>query len=79
MTRASFRFRGRTLTPDEEPDVEPLTYAFQCAVCEESGPADKEPDAAMGWVFRHLRDRPERLTYRSLVILPYRIVPGAWR
>ncbi len=79
MSRANYRFRDHTLTPDKEPDAEPLTYTFQCAVCDTNGPTDTEPDTASHWTFRHLKEHPEHFTYRSLVTLPYRITPGAWQ
>lgn len=79
MTRVRYRFREYTLVPDEEPDAEPVTHTAQCAVCAEFGPDTKSQDDATGWIFAHVKDNPDHFTYRALVTLPYRVVPGVWQ
>jgi hypothetical protein len=79
MTRATYRFREYTIAPDVDPDAEPVSFAAQCAVCDATGPQAESADDAHAWAFQHIRDHPEHLTYRSLVTLPYRVIPGAWQ
>ncbi|MGD9483319.1 hypothetical protein WDH52_08650 [Streptomyces sp. TRM70308] len=78
MSRATYRFRNFTVWPDGEPDAEPVAYAMQCAVCGEFGPDVEDADAATGWALVHLRQNPQHFTYRHVLRLPYRIVPGEW-
>ncbi|WP_306663018.1 DUF7848 domain-containing protein [Streptomyces alkaliphilus] len=70
------RFREYAIEPDREPDGEPVTYAAQCAVCEEIGPAEKDEETGTDWMLAHLRANPEHLTYREIVTRPYLAVPG---
>ncbi|MFF6849193.1 hypothetical protein ACFY85_22325 [Streptomyces antimycoticus] len=46
MTRATYRFREFQLIPDTESDAEPLAFAVQCAVCEQSGEPSEDQAAA---------------------------------
>ncbi|WP_257574288.1 hypothetical protein [Streptomyces sp. JJ66] len=74
-----FRFREYTVCRDEEPDAEPVAHVMQCAVCGVTGPEAGELGEATRWALRHVREQPEHFTYRRLVRLPYRVVPGSWR
>ncbi|GAA4680152.1 hypothetical protein GCM10023347_38590 [Streptomyces chumphonensis] len=78
MSRATYRFRSFVVRPDAEPDVEPVAYAMQCAVCGEFGPEEADATTASGWALVHLRGFPEHFTYRHVLRLPYRMVPGEW-
>ncbi|MCE7081423.1 hypothetical protein LZF96_15095 [Streptomyces sp. ST2-7A] len=66
------------MEPDREPDGEPIAYAAQCAVCEETGAAGEGEEAGTDWMLAHLRAHSEHLTYREVVTRPYRAVPGDW-
>ena len=76
---ARFRFREFTLVPDDEPDAEPIEFAFQCAVCNMVGPTLTDAEKASEWSHDHLRDHPEHFTYRQITTLPYRMQPGEWQ
>ncbi|GAA0487446.1 hypothetical protein GCM10009544_55920 [Streptomyces stramineus] len=71
-TRKHFRFGTWTLQPDREPDAEPVTYAMQCAVCEEHSATVEDPSDAQGWTFRHAGRNPSHHTYRELITRPWR-------
>jgi hypothetical protein len=79
MTRATYRFREFRLIPDTEPDAEPLTFALQCAVCEQSGEPGPDQGDAHGWATSHLKTHPEHYTYREIITRPRRFAPGAWQ
>lgn len=79
MSRATYRFRNFHLRPDEEPDAEPLTFAMQCAVCGRAGAPGPSSEHALSWVWAHLREAPDHLTYRERITRPYRATPGEWR
>lgn len=73
MTRAIYRFEEFTVTPDQEPDAEPLTFRLQCAVCEESGPEENTTEDASAWALIHLKGNREHFTYREHITRPYRV------
>ena len=79
MTCATYRFREFLLVSDTEPDAEPLTYAMQCAVCEQTGDRSEDQADAQSWTTRHLKANPEHFTYRELITRPCRFEPGAWQ
>ncbi|GAA1717850.1 hypothetical protein [Streptomyces yatensis] len=79
MNRATYRFREFQLVPDTEPDAEPITFAMQCAVCEQTGEPSDEQAAAHAWATSHLRANPEHFTYREIITRPCRFEPGAWQ
>ncbi|MBQ1164421.1 hypothetical protein KBZ21_41270, partial [Streptomyces sp. A73] len=41
------------LVPDQEPDAEPITYAMQCAVCDEQSAASLDYTEGHAWALRH--------------------------
>ncbi|PZT76332.1 MULTISPECIES: DUF7848 domain-containing protein [unclassified Streptomyces] len=51
-----------TLTPDREPDAEPVTYKLGCAVCPEA------PEPSQDWVNPPLAYLQERRARSALVI-----------
>ena len=77
MSGRIYRFRNFALIPDNEPDAEPAEFAFQCAVCNEVGPTEEDREEVSRWTFQHLASNPEHYTYREILILPYRMQPGA--
>ncbi|AJZ85894.1 MULTISPECIES: hypothetical protein [Streptomyces] len=79
MTRATYRFREFQLIPDTESDAEPLAFAVQCAVCEQSGEPSEDQAAAHTWATGHLRANGEHYTYREIITRPCRFEPGAWQ
>ncbi|WP_372458270.1 DUF7848 domain-containing protein [Streptomyces niphimycinicus] len=70
--------RRRQLVPDIEPDAEPITFAMQCAVCEQTGGRTEEQAGARSWATGHLKANPEHFTYRELITRPCRFEPGEW-
>jgi hypothetical protein len=74
VTRAVFRFEDVTLAPDQEPDAEWITFAMQCAVCEERSAASEETRPVQDWVFEHVREHPGHHSYREVITRPYRAV-----
>ncbi|MCD9143865.1 DUF7848 domain-containing protein [Streptomyces albireticuli] len=70
--RTVFLFGTWTLQPDQEPDAEPITYAMQCAVCEESSAVVEDLTHAQGWTFRHAGRNPSHHTYREVITRPWR-------
>ncbi|SFC55576.1 hypothetical protein [Streptomyces aidingensis] len=95
MTRESYAFRRFRVQADEEPDAETITATMQCAVCGQTGPTveatkERTPEAqgkaaleaqkvAASWVETHQKDEREHFTFRLMVGLPYRLVPGEWQ
>ena len=71
-----YRFREWTLTPNHEPDAEPIEVTYECAVCGKKGPTEENPEAAQKWTFDHLREKPEHVSYRQHSVLPYAMIPG---
>ncbi|MGD3112893.1 hypothetical protein [Streptomyces sp. YGL11-2] len=65
-------FQEWTLQPDQEPDAEPVTYSMQCAVCEEASTTSEDFADGQSWVFRHAGRNPSHLTYREIIIRPWR-------
>ncbi|MEV5374849.1 hypothetical protein AB0L26_02570 [Streptomyces nondiastaticus] len=70
--RAVYRYGTWTLAPDREPDAEPVTYAMQCAVCEEKSDPQEDLAAAQTWTFRHAGRHPSHHTYREVITRPWR-------
>ncbi|MEU1675112.1 hypothetical protein ABZ752_24280 [Streptomyces roseifaciens] len=70
--RSVYRFGIWTLTPDLEPDAEPVTYAMQCAVCEERSEPAEDLTTAQTWTFRHAGRNPSHHTYREVITRPWR-------
>ncbi|WP_306317599.1 MULTISPECIES: hypothetical protein [unclassified Streptomyces] len=72
------------LSPDREPDAEPLTRKMVCVVCLEDGTPECESPpyedgvdgvlAAQEWVFRHVGHHPVHHTYREIITRPWRAV-----
>lgn len=61
-----------TLQPDREPDAEPITYAMQCAVCNETSPASTDFTEPQNWVLAHGGHNPSHHTYREIITRPWR-------
>ncbi|KUF15339.1 hypothetical protein [Streptomyces silvensis] len=84
MTKSRIHEVTWHLSPDREPDAEPITRQMVCVVCEEdAGPdASSEPYedgedgvlAAQSWVFGHTARHPCHHTYRELIVRPWRAV-----
>ncbi|AYC41997.1 hypothetical protein [Streptomyces griseorubiginosus] len=73
--RAVIRHETWTLEPDREPDAEQVTYAMECAVCEESsGCSDDFADGQL-WVLKHCGKNPSHHTFREVITRPWR----TWR
>ncbi|WP_399078430.1 DUF7848 domain-containing protein [Streptomyces zaehneri] len=64
-----------TLTPDREPDAEPITYAMECAVCGESSAVDEDFAEPQSWVLEHCGKNPSHHTFREIITRPWR----TWR
>lgn len=77
-SRARYRHREFHIEPDREPDAEPLTFTMHCAVCGASSPIAFSAKRSVDWIARHLKSRPQHLTYREAISRPYRAVPGSW-
>ncbi|GGU49266.1 DUF7848 domain-containing protein [Streptomyces violascens] len=92
--RERYGFRRFRVEADHEPDAEPNTQRFECAVCGDAGPkvevemqetpeaqVKAEADAgirAADWIADHRNANREHLTYRRVFTTPYRVVPGEW-
>ncbi|MFF7726055.1 hypothetical protein [Streptomyces sp. NPDC008001] len=70
--RSVYRYGTWTLTPDREPDAEPVTYAMQCAVCEECSAVAEDASEVQSWTFRHAGRHPSHHTYREVITRPWR-------
>ncbi|MEV0639428.1 hypothetical protein AB0I77_31740 [Streptomyces sp. NPDC050619] len=81
MTRAVYRFREYTISPDQRPEAEPITAAMQCKACGEISEKAEDEEFADGtaWAVQHLKANPGHLEYREHITRPYRFEPGAWR
>ncbi|MQS05018.1 DUF7848 domain-containing protein [Streptomyces alkaliterrae] len=95
MTRGRYAFRRFRVQPDGEPDAEGRTAMMQCAVCGQTGPTVESPkresaeaqgrailrsaEGAASWVESHRRREREHFTFRLLVGIPYRLIPGEWQ
>ncbi|MBB1243951.1 hypothetical protein GL263_10340, partial [Streptomyces durbertensis] len=73
--RSVLRFVEWRLHPDLEPDAEPVTYAMQCAVCEEQSTPTVDFADAQRWTFRHAGRNPTHHTYREHLIRPWHAHP----
>jgi hypothetical protein len=78
MTRATFRFREHTLSPDKV--SEPVLYAMECktAGCRQTSEASEDPGAGSDWATAHLKANPEHTAYREKITRAYRFHPGDW-
>ncbi|MEV1010103.1 hypothetical protein [Streptomyces sp. NPDC049881] len=70
----TFRFREWTVRPENGQ----FHFSAECVVCDQYGPEEESSDAALRWVFGHLRDNPGHHAYRERITRPYRAVPGRW-
>ncbi len=75
MTRAVIRHETWTLEPDREQDAAPVTYAMQCAVCEESSETAEDFAEPQSWVLQHCGKNPSHHTFREVITRPWR----TWR
>ncbi|MET8678947.1 hypothetical protein ABZW18_15565 [Streptomyces sp. NPDC004647] len=66
-----------TLTPDREPDAEPLTFAMECAVCDQRSVIGEDVTEAQDWALRHAGRNPSHHSYRELITRPWRTWMGA--
>ncbi|MET8689705.1 hypothetical protein ABZV77_36435 [Streptomyces sp. NPDC004732] len=85
MTKSLTREVTWHLSPDREPDAEPITRRMVCVVCEDDGTgpaAMSEPYeesehgvlAAQSWVFEHVGRHPCHHTFREVICRPWRAV-----
>ena len=76
--RSVLRYVRWHLALNTEPDAEPLTYAMECTMCGERGPASEDAKAARAWVFEHVKAPENRLhmTYREHITRPWTAMPG---
>ncbi|MFH8793861.1 hypothetical protein [Streptomyces sp. NPDC017941] len=72
------RLREHTITPNREPDAEPVTRAAECMTCGEKSPVSEDHVEPQKWILGHVRDHPAHLDYREHVTLPYRVQRGKW-
>jgi hypothetical protein len=79
MTRAVYRFREHTITPDTGPDAEPITFAMECMTCEATSDVADDADAGALWALAHLKTNPGHVRYREHITRPYLFEPGAWQ
>ncbi|MGH3309843.1 MAG: hypothetical protein ACRDP3_04560 [Streptomyces sp.] len=73
--RSVIRYEQWTLSPDREPDAEPVTFSMECAVCGQRSHASVDFGDVQDWTLRHAGRRPTHHTYREIVQRPWR----AWR
>ncbi|WP_443072242.1 DUF7848 domain-containing protein [Streptomyces sp. WMMC1477] len=87
--------RGFTPVSSQLDSSKPRLAKAHCVECGETGPTveatkEKTPEAqgraaleaqkvAGSWVEAHHKEAREHRTFRMLVGLPYRLVPGEWR
>ncbi|MFI1682262.1 hypothetical protein [Streptomyces sp. NPDC020607] len=85
MTRSLISEVTWQLSPDHEPDAEPITRRMVCVVCEGDGkgpdatsaPFEDDEDgvlACQAWVFGHVRHNPCHHTFREVICRPWRAV-----
>ncbi|MDI3390724.1 hypothetical protein QIS99_31685 [Streptomyces sp. B-S-A8] len=70
--RSLVAHREWTLEPNSEPDAEPITYAMQCAVCNETSEAGVEWSVPQSWTLEHSGRNPSHHTYREIITRPWR-------
>ncbi|MGW5732941.1 MULTISPECIES: DUF7848 domain-containing protein [Streptomyces] len=70
--RSVLRYETWTLQPDREPGTEPVLYAMQCAVDEETSPTSEDFAEPQDWVLRHCGQNPDHHTYREIITRPWR-------
>lgn len=75
MTGTVLRHIRWTITPDTEPDAEPVLVAMQCAVCGAASGEAEDRNAASAWALEHSGRHPAHRTYRETLTLPYRTFP----
>lgn len=78
MTRATYRFRAHTLTPDRTPEADPVLYAVECKECGDTSDRTENPEDGTEWAADHLKANPGHLTYREHITRAYRFEPGEW-
>lgn len=71
------------MAPNDDPDAEPMTLRFVCAVCEESGPEVESQSEAEGWALDHLKhsvaaDDGPHYSYLLHMTRPFQTRPGGW-
>lgn len=69
------RVENWTLSPDQEPDAEAITFAMECAVCGERSATEEGFGPVQEWTLRHSGRNPSHHTYRELITRPWR----TWR
>ncbi|MET8884994.1 hypothetical protein [Streptomyces rubiginosohelvolus] len=62
--RSVLRYETWTLQPDREPDAEPVLYAMQCAVDEETSPTSEDDGGRCDPIGRARHAHPPRRSYR---------------
>ncbi|WP_171112289.1 MULTISPECIES: hypothetical protein [Streptomyces] len=78
MTRATYRFREHTLTPDTGSEAGPVLFAMECKGCGDSSDGSNDQGDGSAWAAGHLRANPGHLTYREVITRSYRFEPGEW-
>ncbi|PZT77677.1 MULTISPECIES: DUF7848 domain-containing protein [unclassified Streptomyces] len=78
MTRATYRFREHTLTPDTGPESDPWQSAMECKGCGRCSEKSESAEDGTAWAAEHLKANPGHLTYREVITRPYRFDPGEW-
>ncbi|GGW15460.1 hypothetical protein GCM10018980_38480 [Streptomyces capoamus] len=76
MTRATYRFREHTLTPDTD---KPTLHAMECQACGQASTGSADPTDGTRWAADHLKANPGHLTYQEHIERSYRFEPGAWQ
>ncbi|MBQ0949279.1 MULTISPECIES: hypothetical protein [unclassified Streptomyces] len=70
--KAIVRHEQWTITPDREPDAEPVTHQFKCAVCGEESGADGDWEPPQTWALEHSGKNPSHHTFSEIITRPWR-------
>lgn len=62
MSRAIYRLREHTLTPDTGPESDPWQYAMECKGCGQRGESTGSAEDGTAWAAEHLKANPGYLT-----------------
>ncbi|CAD80151.1 gp25.3 [Streptomyces phage phiBT1] len=79
MTRATYRFREHTMSPD--PVSEPVLFGWACKTAGCGAKSEPSEDASAGstWATDHFKTNPDHTAYREIITRAYRFQPGDWQ
>ncbi|MGE7439602.1 DUF7848 domain-containing protein [Kitasatospora sp. NPDC001175] len=82
MPRKLFRFLDWTLTPDREPDAQPIQHMYRCLAededgkpCGAEGPVHEDFKDAQKWPFEHIKEEQAHRSYAHVAVVPWLMVP----